>query len=440
MAFDNFKECTPDLPDTAPTEENVETTHEEPYWGKLIQITDQGQSMRVLTAKCYRIGRAPTCELPVTEHDVGTELCTKISKIHCRLYRDTFDDQHLVFLEDLSLNGTYVNNKKVGKNERILLHHTAEISLAAPSFKMYLYIDNNNNNQNDWLHESIVSKFCILKHLGSGAFGDVRLVLDQQTYRRYAMKKISKHDVPECKIYNEVYILKRLNHPFIVNVENVFDTPEAVFITLEYMPGGNLLSRIKELRKIPEPECKLIFYQLLLGIQYLHEEGITHRDLKPENVLVNTQGSCDYIIVKITDFGLSKVIDSKTELKSICGTMKYMAPEILARYAPTYTNKVDIWSLGVMLFYCLSGEHPFFGDKNALAAKIVIGKYEMTRSGWHLISKHAKQLVQKILVIDPLKRISISSILHHPWFKDERIIQRIDEIIRIINNANREII
>lgn len=431
MANENLEE-SPELPNTAPiVEEEIETEKSKSYWGKLIQLTNNGHSTRVLTDEVYHAGRAQSCELAISEKDLEPRKYNLISKVHFKIVKSVVENEEIVYLEDLSSNGTFVNEKKVERNQKVLLQSSAEIALASPNMKMYLYIHSSNGCNDQWLHKSLSSQFYILKQLGAGNFGDVRLALDQRTYEKFALKKILKQKMPEAKIFNEINILKRLKHPCIVQLEGIFDTPEAVYITLEYISGGNLLNRIVKFKKIPEFQSKIIFYQLLLGVDYLHKEGITHRDLKPENILIDVDTKSNDVLIKITDFGLSKISTTESNLKTICGTMKYIAPEVLAHHKSSYDNKVDIWSLGVILFVCLSGQLPFMNEDNTneLAKEIMSGRYKMKTSVWQFISKQAVHIVKRILVVDPLMRISIPELLEHPWINDDEMKNRVNNMI-----------
>ena len=156
---------------------------------------------------------------------------------------------------------------------------------------------------------------------------------------------------------NEVKILQSVSHPNVINLEDVIDTKDYLFIVLELAEGGELFEKIIEKTRLNESEAKLHFYQMASAIQYLHSKKICHRDLKPENVLLCSQDDSNPVI-KITDMGLSKLVDLGTVLQTYCGTPQYMAPEVIMG-AGQYSLKVDCWGLGVILFILLSGTPPF---------------------------------------------------------------------------------
>ncbi|KAK9504351.1 hypothetical protein O3M35_010704 [Rhynocoris fuscipes] len=422
---------TPTLPDTQGNSQTVDAIQTFNYgWGTLVPIICGG-NLRVtaLTEECYSVGRAPSCDISLTKDEINSTFnISKISKIHFKVFKGT--DDNLVYIEDLSANGTFINGEKIGKNRRVILTSSDEISMATPTFKAFTYIDSRRGAEH-WLSDELSSNFLILRHLGTGGFGDVKLVINKKTFQKYAMKKVENGKDRERSVFNEVNILKKLKHPCIISFENIYETPNAVFIALEYMPNGNLLQRIHSKIKLPEGECKLIFYQLMLGVKYLHEEGIVHRDLKPENVLLEIKGDKKNIIVKITDFGLSKILHSATNLRTACGTLSYTAPEVIKVTCGTYSRKVDIWSLGVILFYCLSGKLPFStcNSTSELAYAIIKGAYVMYPNDWQLISINAKSLVIEMLRVNPLRRICTKDVLLHSWFKDDSLDKRIPQLI-----------
>lgn len=223
---------------------------------------------------------------------------------------------------------------------------------------------------------------------------------------------------------NEVEILKSLNHPNVIHMEDIVDTEDAMYMILELMQGGDLFNRIlQQDRGIPELESKVIFYQIALAVKYLHDQGITHRDIKPENILLNNNDS--YPLVKVTDFGLSKIIVN-SEMKTVCGTPLYLAPEILlTRGNSTYTKQIDVWSLGVLLYVLLSGSSPFNDDDPNLSLnqQIVKGIYHFPKVCFDHVSKDAIDLIKGMLVVNPLRRITSDDILKHKWLNEDGIMK-----------------
>ncbi|XP_026482663.1 ovarian-specific serine/threonine-protein kinase Lok-like [Ctenocephalides felis] len=224
------------------------------------------------------------------------------------------------------------------------------------------------------------------------------------------------------RIMNEINIMKKLDHPFIVSVYNIVETPEAVFLVLELMNGGDLYNKIKESKYLKEPIVKNIIYQLAVAVNYLHRQNITHRDLKPENIPL--QSNSDDSIVKLSDFGLSKIVEGNTVLKTECGTAWYVASDVILKSYKTYTEKVDVWSLGVILFVCLCGCLPF-----SAADQICKGKYFFKQCVWSSVSAECKNLISKMLQVDPKTSYSSFEVLNHKWLQDPDVIKRYNDLL-----------
>lgn len=171
---------------------------------------------------------------------------------------------------------------------------------------------------------------------------------------------------------------------------------------------------------------------MVLAIKYLHDQGISHRDLKPENILLCSSDKNETLI-KITDFGLSKFFDANT-MKTFCGTPNYLAPEVLiTRGEGTYTNKIDNWSLGVILYICLVGYPPFSDEHKTLSLdkQIIQGVYDFPSEYWSDISQEAIDLVRKLLCVDPITRATLEEVLEHDWIKnDAEMITKAFELMR----------
>lgn len=164
----------------------------------------------------------------------------------------------------------------------------------------------------------------------------------------------------------------------------------------------------------------------------MHDQGITHRDLKPENILL-VSNETNESLLKITDFGLSRFFDSTSVMKTFCGTPNYLAPEVLkTRGQGAYTNKIDNWSLGVILYICLVGFPPFSDEKSvqSMEQQIIKGAYSFPQEYWSHISKDAIDLIKKLMCVDPLNRISLDQVLEHDWLKNSpEIIKRAQEMM-----------
>lgn len=215
---------------------------------------------------------------------------------------------------------------------------------------------------------------------------------------------------------------------------DIHDRPESVFMILELMRGGDMISRISKMpqRRLPESSAKFFFIQMAEAMKYLHDKGITHRDIKPDNILLATED--EETLLKVTDFGLSKFVKKNSIMKTLCGTPQYVAPEILTtRGKGSYTKKVDIWSMGCCLYACLAGSVPFtggeHGDVQHIANDIVRGSLRFDPVRWQSVSQSAVSMVTKCLTKNPAKRPSIEDLRAHRWLNDEAVIKRVERIM-----------
>ncbi|KAM9118420.1 serine/threonine-protein kinase Chk2 isoform 2-T4 [Pangshura tecta] len=248
-------------------------------------------------------------------------------------------------------------------------------------------------------------------------------------YQNYSKKHFRIFRDPAFNVNTEIEILKKINHPCLIKIKNFFDA-EDYYIVLELMEGGELYDRVSRSTRMKEATCKLYFYQMLLAVKYLHENGIIHRDLKPENVLLSS--SEETCLIKITDFGQSKILGESSLMKTLCGTPTYLAPEVLNSLGTAgYSRAVDCWSLGVILFVCLCGYPPFNEQNTQLCLKdqITRGEYTFIPREWKHVSDMALDLVKKLLVVDPNKRLTTEKALEHPWLQDESMKSTFQELL-----------
>ena len=287
--------------------------------------------------------------------------------------------------------------------------------------------------------------------IGQGAFGKVNLGLNILTGRIVAVKSFNKNSSELTgenmkKIKYETNLMKKLNHPNITKILEMFEDEKYFLIIMEYINGGNLFSFVKKRRKLSEKTAKFLFRQIILGIKYIHEQNIVHRDIKLENLLIDLNNN-----VKICDFGIGRKLASKNELlHDQCGTLMYMAPEILlSTKEKGYEGfPVDIWSSGISLYIMLSGTLPFnykhkknkngneeeeeiednedeeesVSDKSKkndddnfeLQYSIVYKEPKRIEK----ISNEARDLLKGLLNKDPKKRLTCDEILNHPWLSD----------------------
>uniref|UniRef100_A0A671UCX1 Calcium/calmodulin-dependent protein kinase type IV n=1 Tax=Sparus aurata TaxID=8175 RepID=A0A671UCX1_SPAAU len=245
-----------------------------------------------------------------------------------------------------------------------------------------------------------------------GATSIVYRCEEKQTQKPFALKVLKK-TIDKKIVRTEIGVLLRLSHPNIIQLKEIFETDTDIALVLELVTGGELFDRIVERGYYSERDAAHVIKQILEAVAYLHENGVVHRDLKPENLLY-ADLSLDAPL-KIADFGLSKIIDDQVTMKTVCGTPGYCAPEILRGNA--YGPEVDMWSVGVILYILLCGFEPFFdprGDQY-MYSRILNCDYEFVSPWWDEVSLNAKDLVSKLIVLDPHKRLSVREALQHPW-------------------------
>ncbi|CAL1271388.1 unnamed protein product [Larinioides sclopetarius] len=259
-------------------------------------------------------------------------------------------------------------------------------------------------------YAALEGKYNLHKTLGTGGFAKVKLATHVLTGEKVAIKIMNKaslgDDLPRVQL--EIEALKVLNHPNICKLYQVIETEKNYFIVLEYCPGGELFDYIIERDRVTEKEAKVFFRQIIAAVAFIHEKGYAHRDLKPENLLLDNEQN-----LKLIDFGLCAKPKSgmQQQLETCCGSPAYAAPELIT--GDNYNgNKVDIWSMGVLLYALLCGFLPF-DDENVtkLYKKIQKGRYFSPL--W--LSSESKELLQQMLQVDPNKRISIEGLKTHPW-------------------------
>ncbi|KAF6031783.1 CHEK2 [Bugula neritina] len=232
------------------------------------------------------------------------------------------------------------------------------------------------HKENDDVPNLVKAKYRVLSDLGSGACGLVKLAVRKSDCLRVACKCIdkSKFNFPsnssKVQLMKEVSILKALDHPCVIKVVDVIDTEKMLCIFMELAEAGDLFKEIKLQTRLEPDHAKMVFYQTCLAVKHLHDHNVVHRDLKPENILLsNTLQS--HQIVKVTDFGYSCVMDTSSLLKTLCGTPYYIAPEIVVSHGMGggYTKAVDCWSLGVILYVCITGQPAFTTERKDLCLK-----------------------------------------------------------------------
>jgi len=254
------------------------------------------------------------------------------------------------------------------------------------------------------------------EEIGRGAFSVVRVATHKKTGEKFAIKIIEKNNLEAdlSRLKTEIEILKRVSHPNIIFMKELFETDEVVAIVTELVTGGELFDKIVEQGSYTERDAAVLVSKMVSALEYLHSLGIVHRDLKPENLLLKDETSMTE--VKIADFGLSKIVgtSSMARMMTACGTPSYVAPEVLLTIG--YDKEVDLWSIGVITYILLCGFPPFYNETlHKLFEEIMQAQYDFPEEYWGHISNEAKDFVSRLLVANPMKRMTATQALKHPW-------------------------
>jgi len=274
-----------------------------------------------------------------------------------------------------------------------------------------------------------VNQYLILRTLGHGAYGKVKLVMNSEDNELYAMKTMRKSSLMRKRVglrkgtawedvQREITIMKNIDSFFVIKLYEILDdtNEDKLFLIEEYAEGGSTMKGEMEVQPLSEEKARKYFHDIVCGLDYLHSMKIIHRDIKPENLLVTAAGN-----VKISDFGVSVWLDhpdAEIQLKKTVGSPVFLPPELCAAETPRIIGAaVDIWCLGVSLYFFIFGKCPFVGETE-------IQLYENIRTKKltfpHKIDKDLKDLFKKLLVKYPENRIAIKDIKKHPWVKWEK--------------------
>ena len=261
-----------------------------------------------------------------------------------------------------------------------------------------------------------------IKLLGQGSFGTVYLVKNKKLNNYFAMKiieKSSNDEEKEDEIKNEINILRKLDHPNILKINDFFSTKNEYFLITEFCPEGELFYEIKNFAPFDEALAGWYMKQILSAVNYCHKSKIIHRDLKPENILIYQRNKKGFNSIKIIDFGTAILFNKKD--KNLAGSIYYLAPEIISKNRK-YTEKCDIWSCGIIMYILLTGKPPFNGDSDEeILKKILQNHLDLEKYPWSVISLKAKDLIKKLLETDTKKRITAEEALNHEWFKCKQV-------------------
>lgn len=291
--------------------------------------------------------------------------------------------------------------------------------------------------------KNFIDVYKVGRSLGSGAYGEVKLVTHKVTGQERAAKiykkNLDQRDVYE-KTKNEIEILKKLNHPTIIKMFEYFEDDIRLYMVLEKCDGGELFYEISNKGYLTEQVSAIICKQLFSCVLYLHENKIVHRDLKPENILLEDRE--DAMNIKLIDFGTAIEMGKKSKLNELIGSSYYISPEVING---SYDEKCDIWSLGVILYILLCGLPPFTGNNTKqIMNKVTAGKYSLDGKIWDSVSLEAKDLIKKLLC-PASTRLTAAEALNHPWIKakgrfprpDPSVVEAAIENLKAFNSLNK---
>mmetsp|Transcript_30428 Transcript_30428/g.71123 ORF Transcript_30428/g.71123 Transcript_30428/m.71123 type:complete len:476 (+) Transcript_30428:246-1673(+) len=274
--------------------------------------------------------------------------------------------------------------------------------------------------------QKLNEKYELLEVLGVGSTSTVHRCRNKSTLHEYACKIIDVPMIEErfqgmmAQFQTEIEALRKLKHPSIIQLYDVFISQEKIYIVMELMEGGELFDYVVQKGTLTEKEASGIVRKVTSALVYMHEKNIVHRDLKPENLLLKKKptSSSQDVDVKIIDFGLSKAMEGPVA-RTFLGTRGYLAPEMLQRRE--YTRAVDSWALGVIVFVLLCGCLPFDDDSSTVPSDdLVKAKFILRFPRWAKnLSSSAKNLLSHLLDVNPATRYTAEQALSHPWVRGD---------------------
>ncbi|KAH0610025.1 uncharacterized protein H6S33_012571 [Morchella sextelata] len=380
------------------------------------------------------IGRQSLCNFKVPH--------PSCSNTHIRIYSVIFESRYepLIYCEDLSLNGTFLNGRLIGKGNSVLLSNGDRIDIRnAACFRFSQVLGE--IAPEDIIAEGEKRAFAnsyelSSRILGAGGYGRVYMAWDVKTHRQVACKVMElRPDAKGGKKKNwarlremymrEVEVLRSLSHPNIMSIHKAFSTSSRIYIFEELITGGDLFSHLGQKLCLDEIEAMPVVWQILKALEYLHSKGIVHRDLKPDNILCTSNVAGSRVV--LTDFGSARFFTPATRMTSAVGTLEYLAPEVIpptrGMVSSGYSHAVDLWSLGIVVYVLLSGYSPFGAESgptlppDAVLAKARSGDLRRLETGveWRDVSGEAKDFIRSLICVDPRKRMTLEQAKKHNW-------------------------
>lgn len=370
-------------------------------WGKLLSLNPNFPSIDLKgeTIVCGRSNK----DMKIT--------CTSISGKHFTLTRSIKENIPIVTITDTSTNGTFLDSQTM-KSKKLVLAPQTDISLLNPKTNdnsiTYTFQPINAEDEEERI-KGPQTKYNLGRVIGTGSFGKVRLAFDKETNELFALKVINKDLVFSSSdrknvIMDEVNILQKIKHKNVIGFRELFETKRFLYLVIEYAGGGELYERVCY-NPLDEDRARDVISQCLDALKYLHAMNIAHRDIKPENILLQAK---DNFVVKISDFGLSRLAEGSSVMKTKCGSPDYVAPEVIKNEG-SYGVTVDMWSLGIVTFVSLLSHFPEglpdvnFGSKGTN------------------LSFECRDFITNLLKQDPSERMTAEAAMEHPWIKGTRL-------------------
>ena len=281
----------------------------------------------------------------------------------------------------------------------------------------------------------ITDDYEMMEDIGVGAFSVCKRCMHVVNKKYYAVKIIDK---TRRNAEEEVEVLLRYSqHPNVCTLRDVYEDSTRTYMVMELCTGGELFDKIYRQKYLSEKETAYIVDILAKTVDYLHQQGVVHRDLQPSNILFADESRSPSSI-RIVDFGFAKQMRAQNGLlMTPCYTANFVAPEVLKKQG--YDAAVDIWSLGVLMYTMLSGTTPFAAgpedQPEVILERIGVGAVVMSGGTWDTVTDLAKDLLRKMLHVDPNQRLSAAQVLHHPWIRQKSSIP--DHKMNLTNTASR---
>lgn len=365
----------------------------------------------------------------------------RLSNYHFHIWA-TEDNPPTILVSDVSTNGTHLNNVRLLKKQNSVLVNgdVLSVGVGVEEDTVTMVVSIPSHPTSSATDNGIHQRYQLGELLGQGAFAQVRVAIERETGTKFAMKLIEKRKiVAGVSVEREIEILKTVQNPHIVCLHEFLEDERYYYLVMDYVAHGDLMDYVQKYSYIDEDTSREIIRQVLEGVAYVHAIGISHRDIKPENILI---AECDPVKVKIADFGLAKFANAGTFLKTFCGTLSYLAPEVLAcrlsGIDSGYSSLVDIWSVGCLAYVILTGYMPFNAQtQEELHKSVLHGDYLKEPLYQARISTECREFLSTLLEVDVGKRPSASEALKLPWLacKGTSISSPIDEMAKA---ASRE--